>query len=268
MRGNKQANGNRHGKASALPDGSASIAWISRQRNDMAVKLERAKGFEPSTPTLARSCSTPELHPHPCKEAGGGYPSAAPPMPKRAADCNTRIKCWKSKRSGRSSGRPGRHPGTARIDVWNATQKLTNGTIPLPNCGNANSNPRQLFAILRIVPSRTPTCRPLPTTCLPSSTGLGIAHKTVSHPPLFTVEQSQALRGDDSRRAHQESVPEGQEGRGFPGRGRPRTAKIDLKSLHRHAGRHRALSVRVGRPDARTARCHARLGDGLRGDQR
>src|SRR3569623_3339933 len=26
--------------------------------------LERAKGFEPSPPTLARSCSTPELHPH------------------------------------------------------------------------------------------------------------------------------------------------------------------------------------------------------------
>src|SRR6185312_13693908 len=28
-------------------------------------KLERAKGFEPSIPTLARSCSTTELHPHP-----------------------------------------------------------------------------------------------------------------------------------------------------------------------------------------------------------
>jgi hypothetical protein len=27
--------------------------------------LERAKGFEPSTPTLARLCSTPELHPRP-----------------------------------------------------------------------------------------------------------------------------------------------------------------------------------------------------------
>ena len=26
-------------------------------------RLERAKGFEPSTPTLARLCSTPELHP-------------------------------------------------------------------------------------------------------------------------------------------------------------------------------------------------------------
>ena len=26
--------------------------------------MERAKGFEPSTLTLARLCSTPELHPH------------------------------------------------------------------------------------------------------------------------------------------------------------------------------------------------------------
>src|SRR6267378_5582014 len=36
------------------------------------LKLERAKGFEPSTPTLARSCSTPELHPHPlgCRPSG------------------------------------------------------------------------------------------------------------------------------------------------------------------------------------------------------
>ena len=32
--------------------------------------LERAKGFEPSTPTLARSCSTPELHPHHRELAG------------------------------------------------------------------------------------------------------------------------------------------------------------------------------------------------------
>ena len=32
-------------------------------------KLERAKGFEPSTPTLARLCSTTELHPRPCRFA-------------------------------------------------------------------------------------------------------------------------------------------------------------------------------------------------------
>ena len=33
-------------------------------------RLERAKGFEPSTPTLARLCSTPELRP---RSAGGLY---------------------------------------------------------------------------------------------------------------------------------------------------------------------------------------------------
>src|SRR6185312_1448643 len=39
---------------------------IAAVRADWAFKLEeleRAKGFEPSTPTLARSCSTPELRP-------------------------------------------------------------------------------------------------------------------------------------------------------------------------------------------------------------
>src|SRR5580693_710031 len=43
------------------PEAATPIALSSRRRE----KLERAKGFEPSTPTLARSCSTPELHPHP-----------------------------------------------------------------------------------------------------------------------------------------------------------------------------------------------------------
>src|ERR1700730_14980644 len=33
----------------------------------LLTRLERAKGFAPSTPTLARLCSTPELHPHPCR---------------------------------------------------------------------------------------------------------------------------------------------------------------------------------------------------------
>jgi hypothetical protein len=32
-------------------------------------KLERVKGVEPLTPTLARLCSTPELHPHPYRHA-------------------------------------------------------------------------------------------------------------------------------------------------------------------------------------------------------
>jgi hypothetical protein len=36
-------------------------------------ELERANGFEPSTLTLARLCSTPELRPH--SKTAGYYPS-------------------------------------------------------------------------------------------------------------------------------------------------------------------------------------------------
>lgn len=52
--------------------------------------LERAKGLEPSTPTLARSCSTTELHPHPRWRrllAGNGRP-----MPNALSECNTRAR--------------------------------------------------------------------------------------------------------------------------------------------------------------------------------
>ena len=45
-----------------------SLKWLG--------KLERAKGFEPSTPTLARLCSTPELHPLTRRIAPNGCPEA------------------------------------------------------------------------------------------------------------------------------------------------------------------------------------------------
>src|SRR3954470_9516178 len=49
--------------------------------------LERAKGLEPSTPTLARSCSTTELHPHPrCRRSLAGNGRA---MPNAARECNS-----------------------------------------------------------------------------------------------------------------------------------------------------------------------------------
>ncbi|HEY5378179.1 MAG TPA: prolyl-tRNA synthetase associated domain-containing protein [Pseudolabrys sp.] len=66
-------------------------------------------------------------------------------------------------------------------------------------------------------------------------TALGIAHSTVSHPPLFTVEQSQALRGQipgghtknlflrDKKQALYLVVAE-------------EDAEIDLKGLHRLLG--------------------------------
>ena len=49
--------------------------------------LERAKGLEPSTPTLARSCSTTELHPHP-KLVGGNDPCR---QPQSYAKCALRM---------------------------------------------------------------------------------------------------------------------------------------------------------------------------------
>ena len=53
-------------------------------------KLERAKGFEPSTPTLARSCSTPELHPHPLGTAARNARAAkAVPIAKSPRDFAT-----------------------------------------------------------------------------------------------------------------------------------------------------------------------------------
>ena len=66
-------------------------------------------------------------------------------------------------------------------------------------------------------------------------TGLGITHTTVSHPPLFTVEQSQALRGNipgghtknlflrDKKQALYLVVAE-------------ESVEIDLKGLHRVLG--------------------------------
>jgi hypothetical protein len=51
--------------------------------------LERAKGLEPSTPTLARSCSTTELHPRP-KELAAMTPTTGRAMPKAAHECNRR----------------------------------------------------------------------------------------------------------------------------------------------------------------------------------
>jgi Ala-tRNA(Pro) deacylase len=70
---------------------------------------------------------------------------------------------------------------------------------------------------------------------------LGIAHRTVSHAPLFTVEQSQALRG---------SIPGGHSKNLFlkDRKGAlvllaaQEDAAIELKSLHRRIGAHGRIS--------------------------
>ena len=65
--------------------------------------------------------------------------------------------------------------------------------------------------------------------------GLGIAHKTMTHPPLFTVEQSQALRG---------TIPGGHTKNLFLKDKKdavflvvaPEEASVDLKTLHHRLG--------------------------------
>lgn len=64
---------------------------------------------------------------------------------------------------------------------------------------------------------------------------LGIAHKTMTHPPLFTVEQSQALRG---------TIPGGHTKNLFLKDKKdtvflvvaPEDARVDLKTLHHRLG--------------------------------
>jgi Ala-tRNA(Pro) deacylase len=64
---------------------------------------------------------------------------------------------------------------------------------------------------------------------------LGIAHQTVSHPPLFTVEQSQALRGQISGGHTKNLFLKDKKGELFLVVA-PEDASIELKSLHRTLG--------------------------------
>src|SRR4051812_35931620 len=70
-------------KRTKPPDGGLSLNHFFGMREI----LERAKGLEPSTPTLARSCSTTELHPHPrCRRSLAGNGRA---MPNAGRECNS-----------------------------------------------------------------------------------------------------------------------------------------------------------------------------------
>jgi Ala-tRNA(Pro) deacylase len=65
--------------------------------------------------------------------------------------------------------------------------------------------------------------------------GLGIAHRTVTHPPLFTVEQSQALRGQIAG-AHTKNLFLKDKKDALFLVVALEDAKIELKSLHRLLG--------------------------------
>jgi len=64
---------------------------------------------------------------------------------------------------------------------------------------------------------------------------LSIAHKTISHPPLFTVEESQALRGQIPGAHTKNLFLRDKKGAAFLVVARE-DASIELKSLHRRLG--------------------------------
>jgi hypothetical protein len=82
--------------------------------------LERAKGFEPSTPTLARSCSTTELHPHPrdwrrsLADNGQSYAKCGPRMQQPSARPETgRISFYRQSGGGNRPKRGANRPPLA-----------------------------------------------------------------------------------------------------------------------------------------------------------
>jgi hypothetical protein len=70
--------------------GPSSDCQLGQRETRSARNLERAKGLEPSTPTLARSCSTTELHPHPRWRRS--LADNGRPMPNALHECNTRAR--------------------------------------------------------------------------------------------------------------------------------------------------------------------------------
>ena len=105
--------------------------------------LERAKGFEPSTPTLARLCSTPELHPHPRHPRRSAWPGFCPKA-FRMASGSMKIFCrlWR----GRCFGWPAHavsaplSPGGGAVPAGRSRSPLVQAGAmarPLTSCGSA-----------------------------------------------------------------------------------------------------------------------------------
>jgi Ala-tRNA(Pro) deacylase len=76
--------------------------------------------------------------------------------------------------------------------------------------------------------------------------GLGIAHRTVTHPPLFTVEQSRALRGTIAGGHTKNLFVKDKKDKVFL-LVAPENASIELKSMHRLLGASGRFSF--GSPD-------------------
>src|SRR5216110_45439 len=147
-------------------------------------------------------------------------------MPNAARDCNNASEPARTLerrgRSGRNLHRTARHPCGAFAGV----------TILASTCRKANSICENYPKFYRKFPSIMPAT---PNDLFAFLDRLGIAHMTVTHAPLFTVEQSQALRG---------TIPGGHTKNLFLKDKKdsvflvvaPEDARVDLKTLHHRLG--------------------------------
>jgi hypothetical protein len=201
--------------------------------------LERVKRFERSTPTLARLCSTPELHP-----LARLSPQAAPIWPNSLCDCNREnIACEAFSRNRTHSEMPGLD-GSAAYRLSTRPQPFH--ANPAQRCPMPKTQ-AQLFAFLA---------------------DLGIAVKTVSHPALFHRRRFAGPARRDSRRATPRTCSS-----------RTRRTNIFFSTVaggrrdrpEADPPHHRCVEPRIVRQAGQAARLSgrdARRGDGVRHHQR
>src|SRR5437773_1863780 len=112
--------------------------------------------------------------------------------------------------------------------------RVTAPLSPAVSTGSPHSRGRQpqnFLAALQLLTSMPAT----PADLFAFLDKLGIAHPTVTHPPLFTVEQSQALRGTIPGGHTKNLFLKDKKGALFLVTA-PEDAAIELKSLHRLLG--------------------------------
>jgi hypothetical protein len=107
-----------HQTDATAPAMSASVTHVSGP--DLKI-LERAKGFEPSTPTLARSCSTPELHPHPRRWRRWVRRQRAELCQKRLMNATT-VEGWNLRLARTACQRLGNAPKKPEIELATAVR--------------------------------------------------------------------------------------------------------------------------------------------------
>ncbi len=189
-------------------------------------------GFEPTTPTLARLCSTPELHPR-----------SRPTLALLPKPSGSRLKAL----SGVVVDRPGDvHSTRCRPSRLRNRTRIRDLSSPPRKKPRANVADREtLFARLE---------------------ALGIASTTVEHEAMFTVEQSQSLR-ESLPGAHTKNlfvVDKDRRARARCRQGR-RARRFEVGV---EAPRLWPPLLREARASPRSARRDPRLGDAVRPDQR